>query len=277
MDKRAVGVFDSGLGGLTVVKEIINKLPNEDVVYFGDTARFPYGPRSNGELKRFTFEIIDYLITRDVKCIVIACNSASAAALEAAQRYYEIPIIGVIEPGARAVVQSTKKRRIAVIGTQATISSGSYVEAIRTFDAGVKIYPVACPDLADFVERDETTGPEVESAIRKYLEPLMRLGIDSLILGCTHYPLLIDAISKVVGGSIQLISSAEETANELRESLKRKNCLRESSRESMISFVSSGDKHVFKTLGARFLGRDIDEVEQVILPKIKNEVIYDAK
>jgi glutamate racemase len=266
MDNRPIGVFDSGLGGLTVVKEIARQLPNEEVVYYGDTARFPYGPRPNDELKKFVFEIIDYLLIRDVKCIVIACNSASAAALEAAQRYYDIPIIGVIEPGARAVVQATKQRRIAVIGTQATISSGSYVSAIKTFDAGVKIHAVACPDLADFVERDETTGAVVEAAVRRYIDPLIATGIDSLILGCTHYPLLMETLSKAAGDEIRLISSAEETAKELKESLARKNSLRESSKPPTMSFVSSGDRETFGLLGARFLGRDIADVEQVILP-----------
>jgi glutamate racemase len=277
MDNRPIGVFDSGLGGLTVVKEIVKRLPNEEVIYYGDTARFPYGPRSDDELTRFVFEIIDYLLARNVKCVVIACNSASAAALETAQLFYDVPIIGVIEPGARAVVQSTKQRRIAVIGTQATISSGSYVDAIRTFDAGVKIHAVACPDLADFVERDETTGPSVELAVRRYLDPLITLGIDSLILGCTHYPLLIDTISKVVGDKISLISSAEETANELKESLARKDSLREPSTMPAMSFISSGDKDVFRSLGARFLGRDIDIVEQVVLPASKEVVGIDAR
>jgi glutamate racemase len=277
VDNRPIGVFDSGLGGLTVVKEIARQLPNEEVIYYGDTARFPYGPRSDRELRRFVFEIIDYLLAGNVKCIVIACNSASAAALETAQRFYDIPIMGVIEPGARAVVQATRQRRVAVIGTQATIASGSYVDAVKTFDAGVKIHAVACPDLADFVERDETTGIGVETAIRRYLDPLAALGIDSLILGCTHYPLLIDTISKVAGDGIRLISSAEETANELKESLDRKNSLRESTTPPAMSFVSSGDKDIFKTLGARFLGRDIKSVDRVVLPVKKEVVGIDAR
>lgn len=277
MDNRPIGIFDSGLGGLTVVKEITRLLPNEEIIYYGDTARFPYGPRLNSELKRFVFEIIDYLLERNVKCIVIACNSASAAALESAQLFYDIPIIGVIEPGARAVVQASKKRRVAVMGTQATISSGSYVDAIKTFDAGVKIHAVACPDLADFVERDETKGVEVEIAVRRYLDPLHELGIDSLILGCTHYPLLIETISKFTGDRIRLISSAEETATELMESLERKKSLREIARPPVMSFMSSGDKDVFKLLGARFLGREIEFVEQVVLPEKVEVIVVDAK
>ena len=266
MDNRAIGVFDSGLGGLTVVREIIKYLPNERIIYFGDTARFPYGTRSTIELRGFVFEIIDFLLSKDVKFIVIACNSASAAALEAAQQYYDIPIIGVIEPGARAAVQATRCRRIGVIGTQATISSGSYINAIKTLDAGVQINPQACPDLADFVERNQITGPEVEDAVRGYLEPLARMGIDSLILGCTHYPLLSETISKVAGDGVKLISSAEETARELKESLTRKDSLRKEKTPPALEFISSGDENIFRKLGARFLGRKIGKVERVVFP-----------
>lgn len=266
MDNRPVGIFDSGLGGLTVVREVIKYLPNEQIIYFGDTARFPYGSRSITELRGFVFEIIDFLLSKDVKFVVIACNSASAAALEAAQQYYDVPIIGVIEPGARAAVQATRCRRIGVIGTQATISSGSYINAIKTIDAGVQIHPVACSDLADFVERDETTGPKVEGVVKWYLDSLVRAGIDSLILGCTHYPLLSETISRVVGDGVKLISSAEETARELKETLARKDKLREEKTPPTLEFISSGDKDVFRKLGARFLGKEIGKFERVVFP-----------
>jgi len=266
MDNRPIGIFDSGLGGLTVVKEIVKQLPDEEIIYFGDTARFPYGPRDKVELQGFVFEIVDFLLSRDVKFIVIACNSASAAALEVAQQYYNIPIIGVIEPGARAAVQATRSRKVGVIGTQATVSSGSYVGAIKSIDAGVQVYPLACPDLADFVERDETTGPVVERSIKWYLDPLVRAGIDSLILGCTHYPLLSDTIAKVAGDGIKLISSAEETARELKEFLTRKDSLRGEDSAPDLKFISSGDENVFRRLGARFLGQEIEFVERVNLP-----------
>lgn len=266
MDNRPVGIFDSGLGGLTVVREVIKYLPNEEIIYFGDTARFPYGPRSAVEIRNFTFEIIDFLLPKDVKFIVIACNSASAAALEAAQQYYDVPIIGVVEPGARAAVQATRNRRIGIIGTQATISSGSYVNAIKSIDAGVQIHPLACPDLADFVERNEITGPKVERAVKWYLDPLIRAGIDSLILGCTHYPLLSETISKVAGEDVELISSAEEIARELKGFLARKDSLRREESRPMLKFVSSGDENVFRKLGARILGQEVKEVERVKLP-----------
>lgn len=266
MDNRPIGIFDSGLGGLTVVREIIDQLPNEEIIYFGDTARFPYGPRSTVELRGFVFEIIDFLLQSDVKFIVIACNSASAAALEAAQQYYDIPIIGVIEPGARAAVQATKCRRVGVIGTQATISSGSYMGAIKAIDAGVIVHQLACADLADFVERDEIEGPKVERAVKWYLEPLVRAGIDSLILGCTHYPLLSETISKVAGSNIKLISSAKETARELKETLTRKDSLREEEGSPALKFVSSGDENIFQMLGARFLGQEIESVQRTSFP-----------
>ncbi|MCL6473038.1 MAG: glutamate racemase [Firmicutes bacterium] len=266
MDNRPIGVFDSGLGGLTVVSEITKHLPNEEIIYFGDTARFPYGPRSTTELRGFVFEIIDFLLSKGVKCVVIACNSASAAALDAAQQYYDIPIIGVIKPGARAAAQATRCRRVGVIGTQATISSGSYVSAIKSIDAGVQIHSLACPDLADFVERNELYGPRVEGVIKWYLDPLVRAGIDSLILGCTHYPLLSETISKVVGDDIKLISSAEEIARELKEYLTRKDSLREDGAPPTLKFISSGDENTFRELGAKFLGREINEVERVKLP-----------
>ncbi len=266
MDNRPIGIFDSGLGGLTVVKEIIKQLPDEEIVYFGDTARFPYGPRSTSEIRGFVFEIIDYLLYNNVKFIVIACNSASAAALEMAQQYYDIPIIGVIEPGARAAVQATRRRRVGVIGTQATISSGSYPGAIKSIDAGVKVNPLACPDLADFVERNELAGPKIENAVKQYLDPLVRAGIDSLILGCTHYPLLSETISSVAGKDIKLISSAEETARELKEFLIRKDSLREDHSAPVLKLVSSGDEDTFRKLGAKFLGQEIESVERVSLP-----------
>lgn len=272
MDNRPIGIFDSGLGGLTVVKEIIQQLPNEEIIYFGDTARFPYGPRSTSEIQGFVFEIIDYLLFNDVKFIVIACNSASAAALEMAQQYYNVPIIGVIEPGARAAVQATHCRRVGVIGTQATIASSSYPSAIKSIDAGVKVNPLACPDLADFVERNELTGQRVEKAVKWYLEPLMRAGIDSLILGCTHYPLLSETISKVAGDKIKLISSAEETARELKEFLTRKDSLRVNESISALKLVSSGDENTFRELGAKFLGQEIKSVERVSLP-LKERVV----
>ncbi|MDI6689215.1 MAG: glutamate racemase [Actinomycetota bacterium] len=268
MDSRPLGVFDSGVGGLTVVSEIIKGLPNESIIYFGDTARFPYGSKNSDDLQRFTFEIIDFLREEGIKLVVIACNSASSAALEAAQKRFDIPIVGVIEPGARAAVLATRTRKVGVIGTQATISSGAYARAVRLFDAGVQVYSQACPELADFVERGEISGPNVERVVRWYLSPLISAGVDSLILGCTHYPLLTGAIQKVVGDEVRLISSAKEAARELKELLAMKGSFREGESIPFYRFISSGDQTRFLELGERFLGREINAVERVSLKEI---------
>jgi len=268
MDNRPIGVFDSGVGGLTVVSEIIKGLPNESIIYFGDTARFPYGCKSSDELQRFTFEIIDFLREEGIKLIVIACNSASSAALEVAQKHFDIPIIGVIEPVARAAVLATRARKVGVIGTQATISSGAYARAIHSLDAGVQVYSQACPELADFVERGEIMGPEVGRVVRWYLSPLISAGVDSLILGCTHYPLLTGVIQKAVGDEVRLISSAKEAARELKELLAMRGSFGEGESIPFYRFISSGDEARFLELGERFLGREINAVERVSLKEI---------
>ncbi len=268
MDNRPIGVFDSGVGGLTVVSEIIKGLPNESIIYFGDTARFPYGCKSPDELQRFTFEIIDFLREEGIKLVVIACNSASSAALEVAQKHFDIPIIGVIEPVARAAVLATRARKVGVIGTQATISSGAYARAIHLLDVGVQVCSQACPELADFVERGEIVGPEVKRVVRWYLSPLISAGVDSLILGCTHYPLLTGVIQKAVGDEVRLISSAKEAARELKELLAMRGSFGEGESIPFYRFISSGDEARFLELGERFLGREINAVERVSLKEI---------
>lgn len=265
MDGKPIGVFDSGVGGLTVAAEVIKQLPNESIIYFGDTARFPYGPRSAEELKKFVFQIVEFLQREGVKFIVIACNSASSAALEWAQARFDTPIVGVVEPGAQAAVATTRTRRIGVIGTQATVSSLAYVKAVETFDTGAEVYQQACPDLADFVEQGETSGERIKKVITDYLKPIMVKEIDTLILGCTHYPLLSEAIKEVVGESIKLISSAEEAAREIKEILKEKGHLRTDSSSPVYRFISTGDKSKFLKLSSQFLGRPIDKVEEVSL------------
>jgi len=265
VNNKPIGIFDSGIGGLTVAGEIMRQLPNENIIYFGDTARFPYGPRSADELKEFVFQIVEFLQGEGVKFIVIACNSASSAALEVAQEYFDIPIIGVVEPGARAAVQVTRNRRIGIIGTQATISSRAYVKAVHSFDAGVKVFQQVTPKLADFVEEGEVKGGKIENTIRNYLSPLIEAGIDALVLGCTHYPLLNKTIQKVVGKEVVLISSAEEAAKEAGEILARKGHERKSKDVPTHRFISSGDASKFLELGSRFLGREIKDVEKIKL------------
>jgi glutamate racemase len=264
LKESPIGIFDSGVGGLTVVHEITVKLPAEDIIYFGDTARFPYGTKTSKQLIGFTRQICDFLLEKKVKLIIIACNSASSAALEWAQEHFEIPIVGVVEPGARAAYMATVNRKIGVIGTEATIESNSYERAVHSFDAGIHVYQAPCPYFATYVENGRTDGDDIRVIAESYLKPLREKNIDSLILGCTHYPLLSGLIAEVMGSQAKLISSAEETALEVKEILKRKAILRED-RQGVIKFFSTGSKDKFIELGSRFLGRKINETEQVTL------------
>ena len=266
MDNRPIGIFDSGVGGLTVAKEMIDILPEENIIYFGDTARFPYGTKTDVELEGFVVEIVRFLQEEDVKLIVIACNSASAAALKMAQELFSIPIIGVIEPSAQGAAEATRNRRVGVIGTRATISSRAYEEAIHCFDAGIEIFPRVCRQFADFVENGELDGAHVSETGRRYLDPLLSAGIDTLVLGCTHYPLLTGLIDRLMGGNVALISSAIETARETKRILDRRNQLRTEAGSPNYRFISTGDADKFLNLGSRFLGREIDIVDKVVLP-----------
>lgn len=275
-----IGIFDSGLGGLTVAGEITRALPHEGIVYLGDTARCPYGPRDTDEVRSFVLQIGEWLTRQPVKLIVIACNTASAAGLALAQRTFDVPVIGVIEPGARAAVKATVNRRVGVIGTVGTIQSGAYSTAVRALDAGVTVYSAAAPRFVDLVEQglrmgaggleewlSEMTGvfirPSFYEMARDYLDPLKRNGIDTLVLGCTHFPLLAPAIQQVVGARVRLISSAEETAREVAEVLAARNQLATDASARSERFATTGDAAEFRALGARVLGRPIAEVTHV--------------
>ena len=275
MMDNPIGVFDSGVGGLTVVHEIIKQLPLENIIYFGDTARVPYGPRPPTQVKEFAFEIINFLVRRDVKLVVIACNTATAAGLEEVQAAFGVPIVGVIEPGARGAVQATRNRRIGVIGTAGTINSGAYTKAIRALDTGVTVYSASCPKFVEIVEKGMISDanflrPKTYNLAKAYLTPLLRAGIDSLILGCTHYPLLKDLLGKVAGGEVVLISSAEETALEVKAILERRGQLRQGPEPPVYRFAATLDTNQFALLGSRFLGRKITEVEPIDLKGIKS-------
>jgi glutamate racemase len=286
MERLPIGVFDSGLGGLTVAKEISRELPNESIVYFGDTARCPYGPRDLAEVRRFVLEIGSWLTQRGVKLIVIACNTATAAGLALAQRAFDVPVIGVVEPGARAAVHATVNRRVGVIGTVGTIESAAYSTAVRALDAGVTVFSAAAPRFVDIVEEGLRRGPGpledwiAESSevfirpsfyeiARDYLDPLKRSGVDTLVLGCTHFPLLSTPIQQVMGPRITLISSAEETAREVAETLERRG-QRSTDRGARLEFATTGDAEEFSRLGARVLGRSIDSAENVTLPDLES-------
>lgn len=270
MKNRPIGIFDSGVGGLTVFSEIEKELPNENIIYFGDTLRVPYGPRPLEEVKSFVFNIIEFLIGQNVKLIVIACNTGTAAALTEAQQVFDIPIVGVIEPGARGAVMVTRNRKVGVIGTKGTIDSRAYSNAVRSLDAGVTVYSASCPKLVEIVEKGLVSDANFYNTAsytvaKGYLTPLLRAHIDTLVLGCTHYPLLKGMLTKVCGNKIDIISSAEETAIEVKMILERKDQLRTEKTRPADRFVSSGDIQSFKSIGSRFLGREIRSVEKNIL------------
>lgn len=211
-DPRPVGVFDSGVGGLTVLRELQRQLPNESTIYFADLAHFPYGPRYQAEVRQFALDIIRFLQKLDVKMVVIACNTATAAALNTAREVFDIPIVGVITPGAQAAVQATHNRRVGVISTEGTLHSGEYLHAIREANPTIGVLPKAAPDLVDLVERGKAQSPEAEAALRDALKEIIEYQADTLILGCTHYPLLRPLIRKIAGDRMTIVDSAETTA-----------------------------------------------------------------
>jgi glutamate racemase len=211
-DPRPIGIFDSGVGGLTVVRAIREQLPMEPTIYVADLLHFPYGPRFQDEVRGFALDIIRYLESRDVKLVVIACNTATAAALNQARELFEVPIVGVISPGAQAAVEATRNNRVGVISTEGTMRSQEYLHAIKEIDPMVGVYQKACPELVDLVEAGEADSPQAEEVLRRDLEDIVRLGADTLVLGCTHYPLLKPAISRVYPGRFQLVDSALTTA-----------------------------------------------------------------
>ena len=257
---RPIGIFDSGVGGLTVARAIIDQLPNESIIYFGDTARGPYGPRPLAEVRNFALEIMDQLIESGVKAIVIACNTASAAMLRDARERYSIPVIEVIQPAVRRAVSASRSGRVGVIGTQTTIDSRAYEDAFAAAPQ-LELITMACPEFVSFVERGETSGPDVTAAAVRYLTPLKEQAIDTLVLGCTHYPLLAGVISYVMGNEVTLVSSADETAKDLYRVLVERDLLHDNSEPPTHRFVASGDPESFAKLARRFLGPEVVEVK----------------
>jgi len=255
-----IGIFDSGVGGLTVARAIIDQLPNESTIYIGDTARGPYGPRKIAEVREFSLEIIEFLVKRGCKAVVIACNTASSAMLRDARERFQIPIIEVIQPAARRAVAATRSGKVGVIGTNATIDSGSYLDAFAAAPQ-LEITSKACPRFVEYVERGETTGAEITAIAREYLKPMLDVKVDTLVLGCTHYPLLTGVISYVMGEGVTLVSSAEETAKDLYRVLVEKNLLREnSSTPPTHEFLATGAADQFEILARRFLGPEVKKV-----------------
>lgn len=258
-----IGIFDSGVGGLTVARAIIDQLPQESILYLGDTGRGPYGPRPLAEVRTFALEIMDQLVAAGVKAIVIACNTASAAMLRDARERYTIPVIEVIQPAVRRAVAATRSGHIGVIGTQTTVDSKAYLDAFAAAPQ-LDITSVACPQFVDFVERGETSGDQITSVAKGYLAPLLAAKIDTLVLGCTHYPLLTGVISYVMGEAVTLVSSAEETAKDLYRTLVEKNLRNTSLTKPSYQFVATGDPESFALLARRFLGPEVVNVKNSI-------------
>ena len=279
LDPRPIGVFDSGLGGLTVLRSLIDLVPNESLIYFGDTGRFPYGPKPAEEVREHALEISDLLVERGVKMLVVACNSAASAALEILKERYEIPVIGVVSPGVRAAAKVTASRRVGVIGTVGTITSGAYQRAAEA--SGLDLTCQACPGFVEFVEAGDVDSDQVFVLAERLLDPVRSADVDTLILGCTHYPLLARTIGKVMGHDVTLISSADETAFEVMGLLNPDSKLdstndttkhtafvgSRSARGDLHqprgshTFITSGDTATFMELGARFLGPEVADVE----------------
>lgn len=283
-DNRPIGVFDSGYGGLTVARALQKRLPEESILYFGDSARCPYGPRDQAEVDGFVQQICTWLVGRDVKMIVIACNTATAAGLAHAQENFSVPVVGVVEPGARAAAHTTLNRRVGVIATKGTVDSNAYSDAIRHIDAGITVFSTATPRFVEIAEMGlklsdgpiedymaDTTKvyirPEFEDIARQYLEPLRRCDIDTLVLGCTHFPLLKALIGGVVGRDVTLISSAQEAAHDVAHILSRRGALASEDHEPSYDFYTTGeDVEEFRSFGARVFRTDIDRVGRVAFP-----------
>ena len=256
-----IGVFDSGIGGLTVVRELIQQLPNESIIYFGDTARVPYGPKSPDTVQRYSREIVSYLKGEGVKALVVACNTATAHALPALREEFDFPIIGVIGPGARAAVAATKKKKVGVIGTAGTIRSGAYEKAIRKLLPDVEVVTQACALFVPLIEEGWVDTEPTRAIARNYLAPMVSSEVDTLVLGCTHYPLMKTVIGNVVGRDVRLIDSAQETARETGERLRENGIVNESPNNAQYRFISSDAPDTFLTMAQRFLGSAIDRVE----------------
>lgn len=266
MNDAPIGIFDSGVGGLTVARAVIDQLPNESIIYVGDTANTPYGPKSIQEVRDLALGVMDRLVDEGVKLLVIACNSASAAVLRDARERYTvgrgIPVVEVIQPAVRRAVASTRNKKIGVIGTNATITSKAYDDA---FAAAVEleITSAACPKFVEFVENGVTSGEELLKVAQEYLGPIREAGVDTLVLGCTHYPLLTGAISYVMGEDVTLVSSAEETAKDVYRTLVEHNLERTASTKPTLTFKATGDADAFEKLARRFLGPEVTKVEEI--------------
>ena len=264
-DNRPIGVFDSGIGGLTVAREIFQLLPNEAVIYFGDTARVPYGPKSPATVLHYSREAAAFLMSRDIKMLVVACNTATAHAVEALAAELPIPVVGVVEPGARTAARTTQTGRVGVIGTVGTIASGAYDLAVRRLVHDARVYAQPCPLFVPLIEEGWLDHAATRLVAQEYLTPLHEVDIDVLILGCTHYPLLTETITEVVGPDVKLVDSAHETALEVRTVLQQRKQLRSIIEKPEHLFFASDSPMRFKEVGGRFLGDKLLDVQKVVV------------
>jgi glutamate racemase len=259
---RAIGVFDSGIGGLTVLRALVEQLPNEDFIYLGDTARLPYGTKTDEIIIRYSRENTEFLLAKGIKMLVVACNTSSAVALEAIARDTTIPVIGVIEPGARAVVKASRTGKIGVIATEATVASGAYTRTIQSLRPHAEIYTRACPLLVPLVEEGWTDNDVAERTVSYYLESLKQSGIDALLLGCTHYPLLVAMFQRVLGREVRVVDSATATAAAVRERLRALKLARRAKQGSRSFFVTESPER-FVRVGRRFFGPQVESAVRI--------------
>jgi len=263
-----IGIFDSGVGGLTVARAVLDQLPHEQVLYLGDTAHVPYGPRPLAEVRRFALTAMDSLVDRGVKALVIACNSASSACLRDARERYDVPVVEVVLPAVRRAAATTRSGRVGVVATRVTVASRAYEDAFAAA-VGVTLTTAACPAFVDFVERGVTSGRQVLGLAQAYLEPLQRADVDTVVLGCTHYPLLTGVIGLVLGDGVTLVSSADETAREVYRVLHERDLLRPADAPPPEHrFLATGDPAAFVRLGRRFLGPEVAVAEAAGRPVV---------
>jgi glutamate racemase len=265
MNSAPIGIFDSGIGGLTVARAVYERLPHESTVYFGDTARVPYGPKSPETVRRYSIEILDWLLRQGVKAVVVACNTSTAHALDALQAHSPVPVIGVIEPGACAAAAASRGGPIGVIGTAGTIASNAYARAIRRARMDARVEQRPCPLFVPLVEEGWFEHPAAELIAREYLEPLRRAEVDTLVLGCTHYPLLKPLLQRVMGTEVRLIDSGEETAGVVAQALEAESLSAPAGAEVTHRFAVSDDEARFRQVGARFIGDRLGQAEVVPL------------
>ncbi len=260
---KPIGIFDSGVGGLTVAREIIGQLPKEGIVYFGDTARVPYGSKSKEAVTKFALKGMRFLLSQDVKMVVVACNTVSATCLDEIREMIQVPVVGVIEPGARAAVKATKTKNVGIIGTERTVNSGAYVRAIYRLDEGIRICSRACPLFVPLVEEGWLDNEAVVYTAKRYLEPFINKGVDTLVLACTHYPLLKPILQTIMGERVRLVDSAFETAREVGKMLKRLNLEHMQGSPTNYSYFVSDNPEKFIEVGERFLGRSIQPISVI--------------